>query len=177
MMLRSSAILAGFALSAVGCGSTEVDFEPLNEAGSVSNAGSAGAPANASGGQASSATGGITAGGAGAGGAPNGGAPMVLGGTGGSSAGASSAGAGGSEANACAALVGWQGGPFQLGQRVLSTCLSPYNGACPVSETHEFECQPPTGAVGLGWCTDRQPGVVNGWSEAWIMHGVCPAAL
>jgi hypothetical protein len=178
MMLRLCVISSVFALAAtLGCGPvyTEVEFEPLDEAGSTSSAGGAAVPAGASGGQPAAEAGGrAQAAGAGM---PSG-AARPDGGAGGAdsnAAGASTAGSGGATLGPCATLTGWQTGPYQLGQRVRSTCLAPYNGSCPVSETHEFECQPPTGAVALGWCTDRQPGVVNGWGEAWIMHGVCPA--
>lgn len=180
MLHRSCVISAVLALSAAtGCGPvyTDVEFEPLSEAGSASveAAGSGGA------GLAGSAAGGGGSAGQGAAGMPSGAGSTMMGGSGGSGSGSggsdsAGAGTGGAQTNSCAALVDWQLAPYQLGQRVLSTCLLPYNGACPVNETHEFECQPPTGAVGLGWCTDRQPGVVNGWDEAWVMHGVCPAA-
>ena len=179
MLLRSCAISAVFVFSAaLGCGPvyTEAEFEPLSEAGSDSEASMAGSVASGGGGQAGQA--GYGAGGSSAGAVTAGMPSAAVAGGGSGSAGASSAGGSTGEAPpACAALSGWQLGPYQLGQRVRSTCLLPHNGACPANETREFECQPPTGALGLGWCTDRQPGVVNGWNEAWIMHGPCPDTL
>jgi hypothetical protein len=90
----------------------------------------------------------------------------------GATAGSSS---GGAPPSACAALSAWQAQAYELGERVVSTCKVPYNGACPANETLEFECQPPTGTLGLGWCRARQPGVVSGWGEAWLMRDACPA--
>lgn len=167
MLPRFSSFFGSAALvSALGCGSVdaEVSFEPLGE---VAAAGMA---------QAASGAGGTMAGAAGSAGssADSAGAATGTSGAGGGVAPGAGGIAGSAEPSGCAALAEWLDAPYQLGQRVVSTCQLPYNGACPASETREFECQPPTGSLGLGWCRDRQPGVVNGWDEAWLMHGSCP---
>jgi hypothetical protein len=177
MLPRSRLVLSSLALVwALGCGTvdSEVYFEPLGEmasAGAQQEAplSAAGTTSGVAGGTAGS-TGALSGSGGVLG---SGGAAAGMGGASGS--GGNASGGSADEALGCAALQPWQDGPYQLGQRVVSTCKAPYNGACPADETRVFECQPPTGALGLGWCHDRQPGVVNGWDEAWLMHDACPA--
>lgn len=70
-------------------------------------------------------------------------------------------------------LAAWQLRDYALGERVLSTCKSPYNGLCASNDVREFECQPTTGELGRGWCKTREPGVGNGWQEAWQMRIKC----
>lgn len=177
MLPRFCALYGPVLASLMACGPvyTEVDFEPLSEAGAstakqplAGSGGSAGAPDAAG-----SAPG--QGGGAGAPELPSPAAAGASAGSGGTGGEAGSGGNAGMAASSCALVGAWQEQPYTLGERVVSTCKVPYNGACPAEETREFECQPPTGAVGLGWCRDRQPGVINGWHEAWLMREACPA--
>lgn len=166
---RSALLLLGFT---VGCGPEfQASFEPLTEAGAPaadngdapSNGGNESVRAGTSGsGPAGSASGGSSAGDSAAGGVSTN-----------AGTGSSMAGLAGACARRCDAIAPWAQRSYALGERVTSICKAPYNGACAVDSQHEFECQPPTGVVGLGWCGVRQPGVGNGWHEAWRLSSAC----
>jgi hypothetical protein len=91
----------------------------------------------------------------------------------GGSSGATMGGSGGALASACSGVAAWNERPYVMGEKTTSVCQAPYNGLCIAGVEHEFECRPPAGAVGLGWCRVREPGVVNGWQEAWVLHTRC----
>ena len=182
---------------AVGCGPEfQASFSPLGEAGAPADDGNAGSvnvggQASARGGQGARAGGssGVSGGNAAAGntagennvggndGGSNdaGGSAGVAGGGTNGSAGAHGgmAGQGGTPMRRCDMLQPWAQRGYTLGERVTSICKAPYNGACSANTQREFECQPPTGVVGLGWCNVRQPGVSNGWHEAWRIAAAC----
>jgi hypothetical protein len=160
---------------AVGCGPEfQASFSPLGEAGAPADDGN-GPSANVSGQPATN--GGAAALAGGSAGSVGSSAGSVGGtGQGGASGSAGSVGGtaqGGACARRCDALEPWAGRSYTLGERVSSICKAPYNGACAANTQHEFECQPPTGVVGLGWCSVRQPGVGNGWHEAWRISAAC----
>ena len=171
----------------VSCGPEfQASFSPLDQAGAPTTAGGSSANASSGGATGGSATAGnatagnATAGNAMGGNASGGSSDAGANNVGGSDVNGGSAGAQGGvtgQAGACArrcdALEPWAERSYTLGERVSSVCKAPYNGACAVSTQHEFECQPPTGVVGLGWCSVRQPGVSNGWHEAWRISAAC----
>lgn len=194
----SSQHLLLLASLAVGCGPEfQASFSPLSEAGARADDGN-GESANLSG--QPSASGGAAAQAGGNAGTSVGGTAnpgnaagaVSVGGThpGGNTAGSCGADASASGANGSAGANGgmagqggacarrrdaqpWAQRNYALGERVTSICKAPYNGACAANSQHEFECQPPTGVVGLGWCSVRQPGVSNGWHEAWRISAAC----
>lgn len=190
----SSQQLLLLASLAVGCGPEfQASFSPLGEAGAPADDGN-GPSANAGGlAPASGAGGGQTSGSSAAGDSSMSNAPgqstagdsagsNSASGSGGASAGSTNgsaganggvAGQGGACARRCDALEPWAQRSYTLGERVTSICKVPYNGTCLANTQHEFECQPPTGVVGLGWCSVRQPGVGNGWAEAWRISAAC----
>lgn len=132
----------------------------VGEGGAGTNAGSAGTNAGGAGTNAGGA--GVSGGGA-------------LAGSGGSGT-SGSAGDGSSGATtevACSGVAAWSERAYVMGERATAICKSPYNGSCAIEESHEFECRPATGVVGLGWCKAREPGVINGWQEAWLLRARC----
>jgi hypothetical protein len=161
----------------------------------MSGGGKAGSSSGAFGGSntngGSPGTGGTSKGGATAGG--NGGTPSAgnggvsgsasggKAGSGGSNGGSNSAGspsggsgtAGGPGSSVCDDVPDWTSKAYAIGDTVAATCSAPFNGTCPVGQSHKFECNPQAGAVALTWCQQRPPGTGNGWAEAWVDKGQC----
>src|SRR5258706_17243 len=48
-----------------------------------------------------------------------------------------------------------------------------FAGTCTAGQKHKFECNPAAGTPALPWCQSREPGVGNGWAEAWVDKGQC----
>jgi hypothetical protein len=109
-------------------------------------------------------------GGGGMGGTPMGGAGMGGGGSGGKGG---AGGAGGSGPTGCAGVDAWTAKAYALGDMVSDTCSGVFAAPCATGQKHKFECNPPAGAGALAWCEQREPGVGNGWTEAWVDKGVC----
>lgn len=133
-----------WALLATGCSyDSAAEFTPIDDAGAFRPA----------------AAGGASGGEANGGNASNGGV--------------TSGGSGGTSDVACAGVAAWSERAYVMGERATAVCKSPYSGLCEAGVEHEFECRPGAGVVGLGWCHDREPGVINGWQEAWILRARC----
>jgi hypothetical protein len=156
--------------------------------GGSSGAGvSAGAGGATTGSSGSTAAGGtsVTSGGAGnpgtAGGAGRGGGGGTGGGgTGGSGTGGASSSDAAAAADrevgaplACGGIPPWTSKSYALRDVVYHTCGGVFAMPCPAGQTHKFECSPMSGAVALAWCQQREPGVGNGWAEAWVDLGLC----
>jgi len=148
--------------------------------GGTANAGSAsGGTASggtSSGGKAGSASGGSASGGKG--GTGNGGssAGTSSGGKGGSASGGNGgggSGSGGSSSTTCAGVADWSSQVYKVGDTVAHTCSGVFASPCPTGQSHKFECNPPAGPQAVAWCQQREPGVGNGWAEAWIDKGQC----
>jgi len=141
--------------------------------GSSSDGGAAHAPGSAGepGGQdpTSAGAGGV------AGDAGSGSGGMAGTGGGGTSSGGPAGGGGsGGATPGCVGVPTWMSQTYNRGARVTSTCNGPFVGNCVVGQTHEFECNPAAvGGAALIWCMQREPGVTNGWSEAWVDKGLC----
>ncbi|HEX2671597.1 MAG TPA: hypothetical protein VHM25_12030, partial [Polyangiaceae bacterium] len=113
------------------------------------------------------ANGGSATGGSGSGG---------KGGSGGTaSAGAPSGGSssGGSPSTTCAGLADWSSKTYKVGDTVANVCSGPFAPAGQAGKAHKFECNPTAGSAALPWCQQREPGVGNGWNEAWVDKGAC----
>ena len=141
--------------------------------GSATNGG---APTGGSGGNVSAGSGGSASGGSPAGGSSTGG----KGGTAGSSNGGSSAAgtggsgsAGGPGSTVCDGVPDWTPKTYAIGDSVASTCSGVFAASCPSGQSHMFECNPDAGVPALPWCMSREPGVGNGWEEAWVDKGQC----
>jgi hypothetical protein len=115
----------------------------------------------------SAGRGGYTGGGVASGG--NGGTPP-----GGGVGGTSSNGGDGSSGGICNGIANWTSKSYVVGDYVVSKCSGPFVNGCPSGESHKFECNPANGVVGVVWCQQREPGVGNGWAEAWVDKGKCP---
>lgn len=74
----------------------------------------------------------------------------------------------------CAALPTWETKSYSIGDQVRSTCTGVFASPCPAGEPHTFECNPAAGQAAIVWCQQREPGVGNNWSEAWVDKGKCP---
>lgn len=129
---------------------------------------SGGASAGSSGGKAGTTSGGTATGGGGtaAGGTATGGT---------ASAGTASGGSGtaGSSSATCSGVADWTSKTYALGDTVASTCSGVFAGGCAMGQSHKFECNPTAGTAALPWCMSREPGVGNGWGEAWVDKGQC----
>jgi hypothetical protein len=145
--------------------------------GSATNGGVGGAKGGSTG---ASGNGGATAGSAaggkgGKGGSTSGGS--ATGGSGGSATGGGggSGGSGnaGSTSTTCTGVPDWTSKTYAVGDTVASTCSGVFAAGCPVGQSHKFECNPAAGVPALPWCQSREPGVGNGWAEAWLDKGQC----
>jgi hypothetical protein len=67
----------------------------------------------------------------------------------------------------------WTAKTYALGETVASTCSGVFAAGCVMGQSHKFECNPMAGTAALPWCTSREPGVGNGWGEAWVDKGEC----
>lgn len=128
--------------------------------GSASGGASAG---SSSGGKSGSASGGSATAGTGTGGIGNGGTGTAGAGTGNA----------GSTSTTCNGVANWSSKTYALGDTVASVCGGVFAGSCPSGQSHKFECNPGAGAAALPWCQSREPGVGNGWNEAWVDKGQC----
>lgn len=127
------------------------------------------------GGAAGSSKGGSGGGGATAGASSGGKAGTASGGsaTAGSASGGAGNGAAGSSAT-CSSVADWSSQKsYVTGDRVASTCSGVFAESCTAGQRHQFECNPMAGSAGLPWCQSREPGVGNGWGQAWVDKGQC----
>lgn len=177
--------------SAVVAGATSNNSGSSTSAGTTSSSG--GTKANAFGGMgptlggtAGSSQGGTGSGGATAGASSGGKAGTASGGSatagtasggkgGAGSAGSTMGGSGtaGSTSATCSGVADWTAKPYALGDAVASTCAGVFAGSCAAGQHHKFECNPTAGSAALPWCQSREPGVGNGWAEAWVDKGQC----
>jgi hypothetical protein len=93
--------------------------------------------------------------------------------SGGSASGGGGSGSGGTTSTTCNGVADWTSKTYAIGDTVADTCMGPFTGSCTSGQHHKFECNPPAGAPALPWCKDREPGVGNGWAEAWVDKGQC----
>jgi len=171
-------------------GSVTSSAGTLSSAGTISTSGGKGGSGPTafggtatSGGAGGSSKGGTSSGGATAGSSSGGKAGTAAGGsatagtaTGGTaSAGTSSGGSGtaGSTSATCTGVPDWTSKTYALGDTVASTCSGVFAGGCSLGQSHKFECNPMAGTAALPWCMSREPGVGNGWGEAWLDKGQC----
>jgi hypothetical protein len=144
-------------------GSSTGAFGGTTTAGSTGEGGKSGSGGKS--GTGGSATAGSSAGGkGGSSGSGNGGSGTA--GTGGGSA-------GGPGSTTCDGVPDWSMTTYKVGDTVASTCSGVFAGTCPPGQSHKFECNPAAGVPALPWCTSREPGVGNGWAEAWVDKGQC----
>jgi hypothetical protein len=139
-----------------------------------SSKGGSGSSGGAAAGSSSGGKGGSSS--AGSGGAAAGSSSGGKAGSGGSaSAGSASGGSGtaGSSSTTCNGVPDWTSKAYTTGDTVASTCSGVFAGSCPAGQSHKFECNPMAGAAGLPWCQSREPGVGNGWGEAWVDKAQC----
>jgi hypothetical protein len=145
-----------------GSGSTA--FGGTATTGGKGGSGSGGANAGASsGGKAGSASGGSATAGTGNGGT----------GTAGTGTAGTGTGTAGSTSTTCNGVANWSSKTYAMGDTVASVCSGAFAGSCPSGQSHKFECNPGAGAAALPWCQSREPGVGNGWNEAWVDKGQC----
>jgi hypothetical protein len=180
---RFQAIRVVFAaLLAAGCTfATGVEFSPIESEGGAagaagsSNGGAGGAiTTTLSGGSEPGGTIAILVGNAGTGDrAGAGGADPNRGHFGGAGNGGAGGAGGSTPLLACSGVQAWNERSYAMGDKATAVCKAPYNGLCVAGVQHEFECRPAAGVVGLAWCRVREPGVVNGWEEAWVLHTRC----
>jgi hypothetical protein len=52
-------------------------------------------------------------------------------------------------------------------------CTATFGASCNDGSLHKFQCNPPDGVAALPWCQQREPGVGNGWDQAWVDQGKC----
>jgi hypothetical protein len=140
--------------------------------GSASNGGT---PSAGSGGNGSAGRGGGTSGGS-----PGGSSTGGKGGSAGSSNGGNNAAgtggsgtAGGPGSTVCDGVPDWTSKTYAIGDTVASTCSGVFAASCAPGQSHKFECNPAAGVPALPWCMSREPGVGNGWQEAWVDKGQC----
>ena len=140
----------------------------LGGAAGKGGAGSGGAAAgSASGGKAGTASGGAATAGTASGGKGSAGSA-----SGGSASGGS--GTAGSTSATCSGVADWTAQKtYALGDSVAWTCTGVFAGTCAAGQHHKFECSPMAGTAALPWCQSREPGVGNGWGEAWVDKGQC----
>ncbi len=145
----------------------------MASAGMTGAGGKGGTGSTAFGGTASGgATGGSASGGKA--GVPSGGnAGTASGGSGTSGSASGGIGTAGSPSTTCNGVPNWTPKTYAVGDSVASTCSGVFAGACPTGQPHKFECNPAAGGAALPWCQSREPGVGNGWSEAWLDKGEC----
>jgi len=143
-------------------GSSTGAFGGTMAAGSTGEGGKAGSATGGKGGSGGSATAGSSAGGKGGSGS---------GGSG--TAGSGGGSAGGPGSTTCAGVPDWSPTTYKIGDMVASTCSGVFAGTCPPGQSHKFECNPVAGVPALPWCQSREPGVGNGWAEAWVDKGQC----
>lgn len=125
------------------------------------------AAGSSSGGKAGTSSGGSAAAGTSSGGKGNAGSA-----SGGSASGGS--GTAGSTSATCGGVADWTAQKtYALGDTVAWTCSGVFAGACNSGQHHKFECNPMAGTAALPWCQSREPGVGNGWAEAWVDKGQC----
>lgn len=147
-----------------GSGSTAFGGTSTTGGTKGGSGGSASGGANAgssSGGKAGSASGGSATAGAGSGG------------TGMAGSGTAGSGTAGSTSTTCSGVANWSSKTYAIGDTVASVCSGVFAGSCPSGQSHKFECNPGAGAAALPWCQSREPGVGNGWNEAWVDKGQC----
>jgi hypothetical protein len=121
-------------------------------------------------------SGGSSSGGKGGSGGTSSTAGTSSGGKGGSAGTSSTAGTsnnGGSTSTTCDGVADWTSKAYAIGDVVASTCSGVFAGDCTAGQNHKFECNPTSGQVALAWCQQREPGVGNGWPDAWIDKGKC----
>lgn len=139
----------------------------MASAGMTGAGGKGGTAPTAFGGTAGSASGGKA-------GMPSGGnAGTASGGSGTSGSASGATGTAGSPSTTCNGVPNWTPKTYAVGDSVASTCSGAFAGACPTGQAHKFECTPAAGVPALPWCQSREPGVGNGWSEAWLDKGKC----
>jgi hypothetical protein len=154
----------GSGTSAFGGSSTSGGAGGNARGGSTGASGNGGAAAGSSmGGKGGTTTGGSASGGSTNGGSASGGGGSATGG----------GGSAGSTSTTCNGVPDWTSKTYALGDTVASTCSGVFAAGCSVGQSHEFECNPGAGVAALRWCQSREPGVGNGWAEAWIDKGQC----
>lgn len=178
----SSSALAGSSSAkggtpGTGFGGTAPSAGGKGGSGSGSGGKAAGGGGSSSGGGGAT-SGGTSSGGASSGGKASGGSPSGGSSSGGTAAAGTSSGgsssAGSPSSTVCDSTPDWTMKTYVIGDTVASTCAAPFDHGCPIGQSHKFECNPmPSGAIGLPWCMLRQPGVGNGWWEAWLDKGQC----
>lgn len=179
----SSSALAGSSSAkggtpGTGFGGTAPSAGGKGGSGSGSGGKAAGGGGGSSSGGGGATSGGTSSGGASSGGKASGGSPSGGSSSGGTAAAGTSSGgsssAGSPSSTVCDSTPDWTMKTYVIGDTVASTCAAPFDHGCPIGQSHKFECNPmPSGAIGLPWCMLRQPGVGNGWWEAWLDKGQC----
>jgi hypothetical protein len=169
--------VAGSASSEGGKGGTGTTaFGGTSTSGGTATAGTTGSAGKGGTGAGGTGSGGTASGGAGNGGTASGGkGGAASGGTaaGGTASGGGGSGSGGSASITCNGVADWSSKAYQIGDTVASTCSGVFASPCPSGQSHKFECNPAAGSPALAWCQQREPGVGNGWGEAWIDKGQC----
>lgn len=129
----------------------------------------------AKGGSGGSASGGASAGTSSGGkaGSASGGSATAGTGSGGTGTAGTGTGTAGATSPTCNGVTNWSSKTYAIGDTVASVCSGVFAGSCPSGQSHKFECNPGAGAAALPWCQSREPGVGNGWSEAWVDKGAC----
>jgi hypothetical protein len=142
---------------------------------STSSAGSGGSSkgGSAAGGQGTSGSGGAAGSAAGGKGGTASGGSATAGTSSGGAAGTGN-GTAGSMSTTCNGVADWTSKTYAIGDLVASTCNGVFAAGCPAGQSHKFECNPGAGVPALPWCMSREPGVGNGWGEAWVDKGQCP---
>jgi len=150
-----------------------------SKGGSNATAGTAagGTASGGTGGKASGGAAGTSTGGKGGSGGSAGSAGSAAGGKGGGgSSGSANGGSGtaGSTSTTCNGVADWSSSKtYAVSDTVADTCTGVFAGSCTMGQHHKFECNPPAGAGAVLWCMEREPGVGNGWQEAWVDKGQC----
>jgi hypothetical protein len=165
------------ATSGTGGGSSSSGSNSTPSGGKAgSSTGAFGGTSSTAGSTAQGGKAGSTSGGTGNGGSANGGS--ASGGKGGAgSSGTSNGGSGtagsGAGSTVCDGIPDWTPKTYANGDTVASTCSGVFAGTCTPGQSHKFQCNPAAGVPALPWCTSREPGVGNGWAEAWVDQGQC----
>lgn len=137
--------------------------------GGTTSSGGKGGTASGGGGSGGGGSGGTSSGGKGG----SGGTAAGGGGSGGTAAGGGGSGSGGTTSATCSGVADWANTTYKVGDIVADTCKGVFAGTCTAGQKHKFECNPPAGAQAVAWCQQREPGVGNGWAEAWVDKGQC----